>query len=257
VPKQPFAVMSDIHANLEAMEAVHADINGLGISQVVCLGDVVGYGPNPSEATDFVMAHATVIVAGNHDWAVINKPFGFNRVAAEAIEYTRDMMEPKFYQLFGGTHDRWHFLENLPQLIEDGDSTFVHGSVREPLSDYCFGDTHQLWNPAQIDEIFAQVRRICFCGHTHLPVVVRDDKTCWYPSLGATDLTLEPGRKYIVNVGSVGQPRDGDPRACYAVFSEDRVCFRRITYDVEAIVQKILAIDALEDRLADRLRRGK
>jgi predicted phosphodiesterase len=255
--KPPFAVVSDIHANLEAMEALHAEIHRQGIRQVVCLGDIVGYGPNPSETTDFVMAHATLVVAGNHDWAVINKPVGFNHVAAEAIEYAHDMMEPKFYHLFGQTKARWHFLENLPQQVEDGDLTFVHGSVRDPLSDYCFGDGHLLWNPRQLGEIFPRIRRVCFCGHTHFPVVIRDDLVCWTPSGAAANLRLEPGRKYVVNVGSVGQPRDGDPRACYAIFTGEEVLFRRVAYDVEGIVRKILEIDALEDRLADRLRTGK
>ncbi len=253
----PFAVISDIHANMEAMEALHADIHAAGIRHVVCLGDIVGYGPNPNETTDFVMEHATITVAGNHDWAVINKPFGFSHVAAEAVEYTHDMMEPKFYQLFGNTHDRWHFLEHLPLQIDDGDLTFVHGSVRDPLSDYCFGSGHKLWNPRQMAEIFPLVKRICFCGHTHFPVLIRDDKTCFYPTEAGADFPLEPGRKYVVNVGSVGQPRDGDPRACYAIFFGDRIRFRRIPYDIEGIVRKILAIDALEDRLAERLRTGR
>ncbi len=255
--KTPFAVISDLHANLEALEAVLADIDAQGLGEIACLGDIVGYGPDPGPVADLVRERATKAVAGNHDWALINRPLGFNPLAKDVIEYTRDMLEPKFYHLFGETRERWAYLEGLPTVLEEGDLAFVHASLRDPLMDYCFGDRHPMWNPKQLEEIFPKVKRICFAGHTHYPAVIRDDAVCWYPKDDAPRFPLEAGRKYIVNVGSVGQPRDGDPRACYAVFEGDAVRYRRVPYDVERTRDKIIAIDAIEVRLGDRLREGK
>jgi diadenosine tetraphosphatase ApaH/serine/threonine PP2A family protein phosphatase len=212
---------------------------------------------DPDKVVDRVMARARHVIAGNHDWAVINKAWGFNPHAREVIEYTRDMMEPKFYHLFGKTRERWSFLEKLPMTLELGDVQLVHGSLRDPLMDYCFGDRHRLYNPEQLDQLFPKVKRLCFCGHTHFPVVIRDDKVCWVPAEPDWRCRLEPGRKYIVNVGSVGQPRDGDPRACYAILEGEAVRYRRVPYDVETTRKKILAVDDTETYLADRLREGK
>ncbi|MBI4563341.1 MAG: metallophosphoesterase family protein [Planctomycetes bacterium] len=257
MPKPPFALISDLHANLEATEAVLADIEREGVKDIVCLGDIVGYGPDPDKVVDIVKRRAAVVIAGNHDWAVLNKPHGFNPLARNVIEYTRDMMEPKLYHVFGKTRERWTFLENLAAVIQDGDLTYVHGSLRDPLMDYCFGDRHALWNPAQLDQIFPKVKWLCFCGHTHFPTVIREDKVCWYPAEGRMEHALDRGRKYIINTGSVGQPRDGDPRACYAILTGEAVRYRRVPYDIEKTRGKILAIDAYEKVLADRLQKGK
>lgn len=252
----PFALISDIHANVEALEAVLADLDRRGVGDLVCLGDMVGYGPDPDKVVDLIRARAGTVVAGNHDWALLNRPYGFNEMAKEVIEYTRDMLEPKFYHLFGRTRDRWDFIEKLPQTLEIGDFTFVHGSLLDPLMDYCFGDRHRLWNPKQIDAIMPKLKWICFAGHTHFPTVIRDDKACWYPMEDAPEHPIERGRKYIINAGSVGQPRDGDPRACYAIFYGDRIRYFRVPYDVEKTRAKILAIDRMESALADRLLKG-
>jgi len=257
MPGTPFALIADLHANLEATEAVLADIDAQGIKEIVCLGDIVGYGPDPDKVVDLVRSRVQTVIAGNHDWAVINKAMGFNSAARDVIEYTRDMMEPKFYQLFGRTRERWTFLEGLPDLIEENDLQFVHGSLRERLMEYTFGDRHRLFNPAQLDDLFPKVKWICFYGHTHFPVVIRDDKVCWYPFDPGESFAPERGRRYLCNVGSVGQPRDGDPRSCYAIFDGTKISYRRVAYDVETTRKKILAIDAMEQFLADRLRTGK
>jgi predicted phosphodiesterase len=257
MPPPPFALIADLHANLEATEAVLADIDAQGLKEIVCLGDIVGYGPDPDKVVDLVRTRVKTVIAGNHDWAVINKAMGFNTAARDVIEYTRDMMEPKFYQLFGKTRERWHFLESLPDLIEQDGLQFVHGSLRERLMEYTFGDRHRLYNPGQLDDLFTRVQKICFYGHTHFPVVIRDDKKCWYPFEPDTAFSPEPGRKYLCNVGSVGQPRDGDPRSCYAIYDGKTISYRRVVYDVETTRTKILAIDSMEQYLADRLRTGK
>lgn len=253
----PIALISDVHANLEALEAVLASIDREGVRQIVCLGDIVGYGPDPEAVVDVIRRRARTCVAGNHDWALLNRPLGFNPLAAEVIRYTRDMMEPKFYQLFGKARVRWRFLESLPDRLEEGDLQFVHASPRDPLMEYVFGDRHPLFSREQLDELFPLVRRICFHGHTHLPGVIREDGVCWYPREGSGTLALQSGRRYLVDVGSVGQPRDGDPRACYAIFDGASVAVRRVPYDVERTRAKILSIDAMEERLADRLLAGR
>ncbi|MHC5079538.1 MAG: metallophosphoesterase family protein, partial [Planctomycetota bacterium] len=189
----PIAFISDIHANLEALNAVLEDIRGQDCARVVCLGDLVGYGPDPDDVVSLIMDNAAVTIAGNHDWALLNRPLGFNRLAKEVIEYTKDLMEPKFYHLFGKTHDRWEFLEGLPETQVEGSLLFVHGSPRDPTTDYVFGDRSKLWNPEQIEEIMNDVEWLCFCGHTHFPVVIRDDLSCWYPEETATEFDLERG----------------------------------------------------------------
>lgn len=253
----PFALISDLHANLEAVEAVLADIEKRGLPEIVCIGDLVGYGPNPNEVVDLIMARVKTVVAGNHDWAVINKAYGFSERAREAIDYHRELMEPKFYHLIGKTRERWQFLEKLPKALETDDYQFVHGSLRDPLMEYVFGDRHRLFRPEQLDELFPKVKWICFSGHTHFPTVIRDDKLCWYPSEEQPSFTFERDHKYIVNVGSVGQPRDKDPRSCYASFDGKTITYYRVSYDVEKTRQKILAIDAMEKYLADRLVKGE
>ena len=256
MPAPPFALIADLHANLEATEAVLADIDRQGIKEIVCLGDIVGYGPDPDKVVDLVRGRVKTVIAGNHDWAVINKAMGFNSAARDVIEYTRDMMEPKFYQLFGKTRERWHFLESLPDLIEEDGLQFVHGSLRERLMEYTFGDRHRLYNPGQLDVLFQQVQRICFYGHTHIPGVFTQSGEFITPE-DCNYVFRLTGDKILVNVGSVGQPRDGDPRSCYAVYDGKSITYRRVVYDVETTRSKILAIDAMEQYLADRLRTGK
>jgi len=257
--KQPLAIISDLHANLEATEAVLADLDSLGVFTIVCLGDIVGYGPDPAPVLDAVRARADAAVCGNHDRAVVDGTLNvrFNPLARSAVEFTRDALHPEPHRPSRLSRERWRYLENLPTTIEEGDLSFVHGTLRDPLTEYCFGSRETWWNPSQLDALFPLVKRICFAGHTHVPVVIADDKTCRYPH-GADDvIRLEPDRKCIINAGSVGQPRDGDPRACYAIYTGDAIRYRRVPYDIEATRRKIFAMPRLADRLGERLREGR
>ncbi len=256
--RPPFALVSDLHANLEATKAVMADIDRCGIRSIACLGDIVGYGPDPGPVIDIVRRRCHVAVVGNHDWAARHGElqFLFNVVARAAIDYTRDVLEPKPHASTRALA-RWRYLKQLPTVVVEESLSFVHGSLRKPLMEYCFGDRHALWDPAQLDALFPRVLWICFAGHTHFPAVIRDNQTCWYPTDSESACELTRGEKYIINAGSVGQPRDGDPRACYAVFEGDAVRYRRVAYDVECTRRKILAMPALADRLGDRLLRGR
>jgi diadenosine tetraphosphatase ApaH/serine/threonine PP2A family protein phosphatase len=149
---------------------------------------------------------------------------------------------------------RWQFLSELPRTVREGPFTFVHGSVRNPLSEYVFPeDTH---NPKKLERLFALIDRYAFQGHTHVPGVFTEDGRFLSPSEIGGPFAL-PKSKAMINVGSVGQPRDGDPRACYVLVSDTNVEFRRVPYAVEKTAEKIYAITELDAFLGDRLKDGR
>ena len=246
------AVISDIHSNLEALTAVLADIKAQGISEVFCLGDVVGYGPNPRECIDLVM-HCKVCLLGNHDQGALFDPEGFNTGAERAIFWTRQQLENP-----GGSPAaaarRWDFLGELPRHFQDGRYLFVHGSARNPLNEYVFPE--DIYNRRKMEKIFALVEHYSVQGHTHVPGVFTEDLRFLSPDEINYEHRLGEC-KAMVNVGSVGQPRDGDPRACYVVLEDDLVHFRRVGYPFEETVRKIYEIPELDNFLGDRLRDGR
>lgn len=246
------AVISDIHSNLESLDEVLADIKAQGISEVICLGDVVGYGPNPRECIDRVMK-CKVCLLGNHDQGALFDPEGFNSGAERAIFWTRAQLEDSE----GSPHEshrRWDFLGELPRNYQDGDFLFVHGSARNPLNEYVFPE--DIYNRRKMEKIFALVPKVVFQGHTHVPGVFTED----FRFLSPEDISHEyrlGGEKAMINVGSVGQPRDGDPRACYVVIDDDVVRFRRVEYPLEETIRKIYGVPELDNFLGDRLRDGR
>ena len=246
------ALISDIHSNLEALSAVLADAKGQGVSEVYCLGDIVGYGPNPRECIDEVM-NCKVCLLGNHDQGALFDPEGFNTGAERAIFWTRQQLEHP-----GGSPAaaarRWDFLGELPRHYQDGQYLFVHGSARNPLNEYVFPE--DIYNRRKMEKIFALVEHYAFQGHTHVPGVFTEDLRFLSPEEISYEYRLRD-QKAMVNVGSVGQPRDGDPRACYVLLEDDLVRFRRVEYPLEETVRKIYAIPELDNFLGDRLRDGR
>lgn len=246
------AILSDIHGNLEAFDAVLADIAELGISSIYCLGDIVGYGPNPRECVDRVMAFE-LCVLGNHDQGALFDPEGFSSGAERAIFWTRDQLE-------GATENpeaarkRWEFLCNLPRQVREDKLLFVHGSARNPLNEYVFPE--DIYNPRKLNRIFSFIDGACFQGHTHVPGIFTADCRFLVPSDIGNQFVLN-GSPSMINVGSVGQPRDGNPLASYVVLDDNVVTFRRVPYDIETTVQKIYTIPELDDFLGDRLREGR
>jgi predicted phosphodiesterase len=246
------AILSDIHANLEALEAVLADADAQGIKETYCLGDIVGYGPNPRECVDRAMGFK-LCVLGNHDQGALFDPEGFSSGAERAIFWTRDQLEC-------ATSDpdlarrRWNFLCDLPRQVRDGNVLFVHGSARNPLNEYVFPE--DIYNPRKLGRIFSFIDGPCFQGHTHVPGVFTEDCRFLVPSEINHQFILN-GSRVMVNVGSVGQPRDGIPDASYVVMDGNQLTFRRVPYDVESTIQKIHAIPELDDFLGDRLREGR
>ena len=247
------ALISDIHANLEALRVVMADLQKQGLKEIFCLGDIIGYGPNPCECLDEVMNKCKVTIQGNHDQAAIIDPDGFNPVALQAVYWTRDQLD----RGPGGPtkrNGRWDFVGALPRTFNEGDYLFVHGSPREPTNEYVFPE--DIYNQRKMDALFSRIQKYCFQGHTHLPGIFTDDYRFITPEECGYKYPLGE-QKVMVNVGSVGQPRDGDPRACYAWIDDGVVYFKRLEYPVEQTRQKIHATPELADMLGDRLLSGR
>jgi predicted phosphodiesterase len=246
------ALISDIHSNLEALNAVLADIARQPVEAIFCLGDVVGYGPNPRECLDAVM-RCPIVLMGNHDQAVLFDPMNFNPVAERATMWTREQLDKPFPNR-AAADARWEFLAERPLKHKDGDFLFVHGSPRNPLNEYIFPE--DIYSEAKMRSIFAQVPRYMFQGHTHVPGIFTESLEFLAPDEIDYEYRLD-GRKTLCNVGSVGQPRDGDWRACYVLLDNNTIRYRRVEYDIEATIRKIRDIDELDDFLAERLRGGR
>lgn len=253
------ALISDVHSNLEALSAVLEDIEAHGVEEIYFLGDLVGYGPDPEPCIDIVAERCAVTLKGNHDFALINGPQGFNFIAAEAIDCTRTTMMPPCYSMNRKRKDRWHFVDGLSLSHTENGVFHVHGSPLNPLTDYVFCKrAAYMWNELKLTKIFSKFERLMFCGHTHHPCLIYDDFRCYHPDEVDYTLVLEPRRKAIINVGSVGQPRDHDNRSCYLLYDEDagRVTWRRVPYDFETTAGKIERIDCIDNRCGERLRVG-
>jgi len=251
------ALISDIHGNLEALEAVLKDIRQHNVTEIYCLGDVVGYGPNPRECIDLVMQCKTVLL-GNHDQGAMFDPDGFNPPAERAIFWTRGQLEAPGEQQASKVK-RWEFLAERPRLVKENGFLFVHGSARNPLNEYVFPE--DIYNQRKMDRIFALVERYCFQGHTHVPGVFTEalpEDLYQFHAPDEIEYTHKlDGRKTLCNVGSVGQPRDGDWRACYVLLDDNTIKYRRVEYDIDTTVKKIYAIPDLDNFLGDRLRDGR
>ncbi|MDX9912001.1 MAG: metallophosphoesterase family protein [Phycisphaerales bacterium] len=257
----PTAVISDIHGNLSALTAVLADIRGKGLERIICLGDIVGYGPEPLACVDLVRQHCAWALMGNHDFGVLYEPTNFNPAAASSAYWTREQFDREPDERLRG--ERYDFLGRLRvRVVERFDGVpfpvlAVHGSPRRPINEYIFPDDTQD-NPDKIESIFERIDRVCIVGHTHVPGVFTNEPDFYPPDeLGPAGYKFLEGEKAIINVGSVGQPRDMDPRASYAVIHEDRVEFHRVAYDIESTVKRIKAIPELNDWLGDRLFEGR
>jgi diadenosine tetraphosphatase ApaH/serine/threonine PP2A family protein phosphatase len=249
------AILSDIHANLEALTAVLADIQRQGIRSVYNLGDTLGYGPDPIACLDRVV-WMDLTLLGNHDQAVMVHPDGFAEVAERCIVWTRSLLEHHEGPIPSGP--RGDFLAQLPRSHREDGICYVHGSPRNPLSEYVFPE--DTVNSRKMARIGALFESLCFAGHTHVPGIFRHvagDQWEYIEPGQCPDGFDVTGRKVMCNVGSVGQPRDGDARACYVTFDGSRIRFHRVVYDVETTIQKMRAISEIDNFFGDRLREGR
>jgi diadenosine tetraphosphatase ApaH/serine/threonine PP2A family protein phosphatase len=247
------ALVSDVHANLEAFRAVLEDISSRMIRDVYCLGDVIGYGPNPRECIELA-SKLRLTLRGNHEEAVLNYAEDFNEKARSAIDWTRNQLNSRDFDR--ETNYRiWNFLDETKEAHTLSGSLLVHGSPRQPTREYVM--PQDVRQPSKLRAIFSAFQaRLCFCGHTHLPGVFTEDLQ-HRPAKALGGEWQPDGQKAIVNVGSVGQPRDGDARACYATYDGVKVRWYRVEYDVKTTMAKIRAIPELPDYLAERLGRGR
>jgi len=250
----PTAIISDIHGNLDALQEVMKDIDNRGVSRVLCAGDIVGYGPNPCECLDVVMERCDWALMGNHDFAVLYEPTSFNTSAEQAAFWTRRQfeLEPDTEK----RHKRWQYLGNLFIRKIDNGAMWVHASPRRPINEYIFPDD-VITSPIKIQQIFDRFESRCVVGHTHVPGVFTDEPDFYPPSDLEDVYRWRDGEKCVINPGSVGQPRDRDPRASYAILYDDRVEFIRLEYNIQAVIEKVAAISELSDFLGQRLTEGR
>ncbi len=246
------AIVSDLHSNLEALEAVLADMDGLGIKKIICLGDIVGYGPDPGGCVDAAIKFGTAI-CGNHDAALFSGTALFTPMAAASVTWTAEQLGLESSNK--ASQSRQRFLKGLPRSVNMDGNLLVHGSPRYPTDEYVFPADAQ--KRELMRAIFSGIKSLCFAGHTHIPGVFQEDRREFiYPSDVDRAYTVRSS-KALVNVGSVGQPRDGDPRACYVTFDGETVVFRRVKYDVEKTMAKIGKAKGLHQSFADRLKIGR
>jgi predicted phosphodiesterase len=237
------ALFGDIHANLEALEAVLKDASEQGVTEYVCMGDIVGYNADPSACLEIVRAMNCPTVKGNHDEDASGSHSleSMNPVAAAALEWTRQQL----------TDEQRQWLARLRMVRQVSDFTVVHSTLDQPAN----------WNYVTnrfdaMSNFSYQFTPICFHGHTHVPrIYMKTDKV---QEVFTDSVAIEDGAKYFINVGSVGQPRDGDWRACYAIFDLEHqtVVFRRVDYDIAETQRKIMAA-GLPPMLAERIQEGR
>ena len=250
------AIVSDIHANIEAAHAVFEDIAKHGAEEIVCLGDIVGYGPHPEEAVDLVEKMCRFCLSGNHDYAVLTHAERFNPLAEEAVDFTRSLLKPTSLS-FGRKRARWQFLENLPTRVEEADILYVHGSPRDDRNEYILESDIVFGNIGKIEEILEITPRLCFTGHTHVPGIIGEELRFMHPQDFGERMDIEPGKKYLVNVGSVGQPRDGDNRASYLLTNGNHLTFRRVPYNFRQTMTNMSRVGPISQEAAARLEYGR
>ncbi len=239
-----FAILGDIHSNLDALNVVLDDCRAQGVTDFLCTGDVIGYNACPHECMDIVRSLGCPVVVGNHDFYVSSQQSldDFNPAAAAVVEWTREQL----------SDDELDWLRNLPFTVTQMGITLVHSTMDNPEN---FG---YVFDNLQAEANFLmQKTPVCFHGHTHCPMIYEKSMNGVF-RIDPQDFTLPIGRKYFVNVGSVGQPRDGDPRASYVLYDPKarQIRYRRLDYDIEAAQARIREA-GLPERLAARLAVGQ
>jgi predicted phosphodiesterase len=269
------AIISDLHGNEPALETALADARVRGARRFVCLGDVIGYGARPRHNLDWIMRLCVpapeapeefgslepgLCLQGNHEYALLNSAEDFNARARAAIEWTREELNRD-----DGAPDSkarryayWDFLAALAPSATDGVAMFAHGSPRDPVREYML--PRDITDDAKMRANWECMQApVCFVGHSHVPAVYFEDRRLFRPkgTEGPYDLGTQSRLRAIVNVGSIGQPRDGDNRLSYVLFDGKAITFVRLEYDIERAVAAINAVDALPDYLAERLKVGR
>jgi diadenosine tetraphosphatase ApaH/serine/threonine PP2A family protein phosphatase len=240
-----YGILSDIHSNFDALTAVTADLDGMGMDTLVCLGDIVGYGPSPNECCDLLRARNCIAIAGNHDEAAVmpGEEESFNALARTAIDWTRGELSPVNRE----------YLRSLPREHRFDSFVIVHGAPTHHFE--------YILNLIDAKSAFERVTApVTFVGHTHVAEVYYQDaqqQTFHQKLSGGGRVEIAPGYRYIINPGSVGQPRDRNPQASYAYFDDSAgiIEVRRVTYDVMRVRERMEQAN-LPTQLGDRLTVG-
>jgi len=249
------AIISDIHGNVDALRVVLDDIETRGIEHVLCLGDIVGYGPNPRECLDLVIERCTWALMGNHDFAVLYEPTSFNASAEASTFWTRSQLDEDDDDQ--KRRQRWEFLGGLRIRERHDGALCVHASPRRPINEYIFPED-VITAPSKMNALFDRIDHVAYVGHTHITGVFTDEPDFYPPAdLDDDSYKINDFEKCIINPGSVGQPRDRDPRASYAVIDGIDVRFHRLEYDIQAVIEKVQAIAQLNNFLGMRLLEGR
>ncbi|MGQ0794138.1 MAG: metallophosphoesterase family protein [Deltaproteobacteria bacterium] len=237
-----YAIISDIHGNLQALEAVLGRIDSLGADSIICLGDIVGYGASPNECAQIIAGRGIESILGNHDAVACGRQEAdnFTPMAKRAVLWTRDTLTPE-------TRD---FLLTLPESRHYGEFMAVHGAISDPNL-YIMTIYEAIWEFTLMDGT-----NLCFFGHTHMRITFSRRASVVKPVRDMT-IELQPGLSYLVNPGSVGQPRDGNPNASFLIYDSaaGRIEYFRVEYDIKTAQRKIIDA-ALDTRLAERLALG-
>ncbi|MSR62358.1 MAG: metallophosphoesterase [Planctomycetes bacterium] len=267
------AIVSDLHGNAPALETALADARTRGARRFVCLGDVIGYGarprhnldwimrlcvPQPSAPSEFGALEPGLCLQGNHEFALLNTAEDFNARARAAIEWTREELSRGEEEDKERRYAYWDFLSALEPVAHDDVAMFAHGSPRDPVREYML--PRDITDDAKMRANWQCMEQtVCFVGHSHVPAVYFEDRRLFRPkgSEGPYDLGTSPRLRAIVNVGSIGQPRDGDKRLSYVLFDGKAITFVRLEYDVERAMADIQAVPELPTYLAERLMVGR
>jgi predicted phosphodiesterase len=271
------AIISDLHGNWPALQTAVGDARSRGVRRFVCLGDVVGYGAKPRQCLDLVMRlidpgsengrglEPGICLQGNHEFALLNSAEDFNPNARLALEWTREELNRVPARDLAYAY--WDFLGGLEPLHVEPGALYVHGSPRDPVREYMLPrDSRDAIKMkavfARMQPFAAQGAHVCFVGHSHVPAIFYEDGRFYRPKGtqavdGPHSLGDVSKNRALVNVGSVGQPRDGDPRLSYVIFDGDQVTFVRLEYDIAEAQSDIRAVAELPGYLADRLAVGQ
>jgi diadenosine tetraphosphatase ApaH/serine/threonine PP2A family protein phosphatase len=249
------AFISDIHSNTEALTACLQEIDRMQVDRILCLGDIIGYGPEPRATLLTVMQRAEFSLLGNHEHGAMFYASDFNPRARAAIDWTRDQLNRKDRPREENMR-MWNYLDGMRQEHREAGMLLVHGSPRDPVREYLVPRDAQ--DRQKMAECFQRMEpaRICFVGHSHVPGIYLRSGPFLTPDEFPQGYTVgsEP---VIVNIGSVGQPRDGDTRASFATFDGSVVRIHRVEYDYQATMAKIRAVPQLPEYLAERLAQGR
>lgn len=240
-----YCLLSDIHGNLEALQAVLGALSKEAIDKYLCVGDVVGYGADPKACIRVVKSlNPQALIAGNHEWGVLGLTGidYFNKMAREAVIWTRGVLD----------QDELGYLKSFQLVYEERVFTLVHGTLDSPEA------FNYILNAASASSTINMMKTaLCFVGHSHRPGIFCSGKYIVESSKGF-NIKIDPRNRYVVNVGSIGQPRDYDPRASYAIYDDETgsIEIKRVEYDIKAAQEKILKA-GLPAELAYRLAEGR